>query len=50
MNQGIGAVGLPVDDQDEALALYVGKAGFRAPSGNDWNDSGRTGHRLSRPS
>lgn len=36
MHQGIEAVGLPVDDQDEALALYVGKAGFRAPSGNDW--------------
>lgn len=29
MNLGIGVVGLYVDDQDEALAFYVGKLGFR---------------------
>ena len=28
-NQGIGVVGVYVDDQDEALAFYVGKLGFR---------------------
>nr|WP_316644521.1 VOC family protein [uncultured Roseateles sp.] len=27
--QGIGVVGLYVDNQDEALAFYVGKLGFR---------------------
>ena len=27
-NQGIGVVGVYVDDQDEALAFYVGKLGF----------------------
>jgi len=29
MSQGIGVVGLYVDDQDEALAFYVEKLGFR---------------------
>jgi catechol 2,3-dioxygenase-like lactoylglutathione lyase family enzyme len=29
MSQGIGVVGLYVNDQDEALAFYVGKLGFR---------------------
>lgn len=29
MNQGIDVVGLYVRDQDEALAFYVGKLGFR---------------------
>ena len=29
MSQGIGVVGLYVRDQDEALAFYVGKVGFR---------------------
>src|SRR5262249_16313454 len=29
MNQGINVVGLYVDDQDEALAFYVDKLGFR---------------------
>lgn len=29
MNQGISVVGLYVDDQDEALAFYVGMLGFR---------------------
>jgi catechol 2,3-dioxygenase-like lactoylglutathione lyase family enzyme len=29
MNQGIGVVGVYVDDQDEALAFYVDKLGFR---------------------
>ena len=29
MNQGISVVGLYVDDQDEALAFYVDKLGFR---------------------
>ena len=29
MNQGIGVVGIYVDDQDEALAFYVDKLGFR---------------------
>lgn len=29
MNQGISVVGLYVDDQDEALAFYVGKLGFK---------------------
>lgn len=29
MSQGIEVVGLYVDDQDEALAFYVGKLGFR---------------------
>lgn len=29
MTQGIGVVGLYVNDQDEALAFYVGKLGFR---------------------
>ncbi|NUS39706.1 MAG: VOC family protein [Lysobacter sp.] len=29
MNQGVGVVGLYVRDQDEALAFYVGKLGFR---------------------
>lgn len=29
MNQGIGVVGLYVDDQDAALAFYVDKLGFR---------------------
>lgn len=29
MNEGIGVVGLYVDDQDEALAFYVDKLGFR---------------------
>jgi catechol 2,3-dioxygenase-like lactoylglutathione lyase family enzyme len=29
MSQGIGVVGLYVDDQDEALAFYVDKLGFR---------------------
>ena len=29
MNQGIAVVGLYVRDQDEALAFYVGKLGFR---------------------
>src|SRR3954469_18681490 len=29
MNDGINVVGLYVDDQDEALAFYVGKLGFR---------------------
>ncbi len=29
MTHGIGVVGLCVDDQDEALAFYVGKLGFR---------------------
>jgi len=29
MNEGINVVGLYVDDQDEALAFYVGKLGFR---------------------
>jgi catechol 2,3-dioxygenase-like lactoylglutathione lyase family enzyme len=29
MNQGISVVGVYVDDQDEALAFYVGKLGFR---------------------
>ena len=28
-NQGIGVVGMYVDDQDEALAFYVDKLGFR---------------------
>ena len=28
-NQGIGVVGVYVDDQDEALAFYVGKLGFQ---------------------
>ena len=28
-NQGVGVVGVYVDDQDEALAFYVGKLGFR---------------------
>jgi catechol 2,3-dioxygenase-like lactoylglutathione lyase family enzyme len=28
MKQGIGVVGMYVDDQDEALAFYVGKLGF----------------------
>jgi catechol 2,3-dioxygenase-like lactoylglutathione lyase family enzyme len=28
MNQGIGVVGIYVDDQDEALAFYVDKLGF----------------------
>ena len=28
MDAGIGVVGLYVDDQDEALAFYVGKLGF----------------------
>ena len=28
MNQGISVVGVYVDDQDEALAFYVGKLGF----------------------
>jgi catechol 2,3-dioxygenase-like lactoylglutathione lyase family enzyme len=30
MNQGVNTVGLYVRDQDEALAFYVGKLGFRA--------------------
>ena len=29
MSQGINVVGLYVNDQDEALAFYVGKLGFR---------------------
>jgi catechol 2,3-dioxygenase-like lactoylglutathione lyase family enzyme len=29
MNQGVGVVGLYVHDQQEALAFYVGKLGFR---------------------
>jgi catechol 2,3-dioxygenase-like lactoylglutathione lyase family enzyme len=29
MSQGVGVVGLYVRDQDEALAFYVGKLGFR---------------------
>ena len=29
MNQGIEVVGVYVDNQDEALAFYVGKLGFR---------------------
>jgi catechol 2,3-dioxygenase-like lactoylglutathione lyase family enzyme len=29
MTHGIGVVGLYVDDQDEAIAFYVGKLGFR---------------------
>lgn len=29
MNPGINVVGLYVDDQDEALAFYVGKLGFK---------------------
>jgi len=29
MSQGIGVVGLYVDDQDEALSFYVEKLGFR---------------------
>ena len=29
MNQGINVVGVYVDDQDEALAFYVDKLGFR---------------------
>ncbi|MGE3667040.1 MAG: VOC family protein, partial [Steroidobacteraceae bacterium] len=29
MNQGIQVAGLYVHDQDEALAFYVGKLGFR---------------------
>ena len=29
MSQGVGAVGLYVRDQDEALEFYVGKLGFR---------------------
>ncbi|WP_321798140.1 VOC family protein [Caballeronia sp. J97] len=29
MNQGISVVGIYVDDQDEALAFYVDKLGFR---------------------
>ncbi|UXH79248.1 VOC family protein [Roseateles amylovorans] len=29
MNQGVGVVGLYVRDQEEALAFYVGKLGFR---------------------
>jgi catechol 2,3-dioxygenase-like lactoylglutathione lyase family enzyme len=29
MNQGVGVVGLYVRDQDEALAFYVDKLGFR---------------------
>lgn len=29
MNQGVDTVGLYVRDQDEALAFYVGKLGFR---------------------
>ncbi|OAK60242.1 glyoxalase [Variovorax paradoxus] len=29
MSQGIGVVGLYVDDQDDALAFYVEKLGFR---------------------
>jgi len=29
MNQGVAVVGLYVRDQDEALAFYVGKLGFR---------------------
>lgn len=29
MNQGISVVGIYVHDQDEALAFYVGKLGFR---------------------
>ena len=29
MNQGIGVVGLYVDDQEAALKFYVGKLGFR---------------------
>jgi len=29
MRQGVGVVGLYVRDQDEALAFYVGKLGFR---------------------
>jgi catechol 2,3-dioxygenase-like lactoylglutathione lyase family enzyme len=29
MNQGVNTVGLYVRDQDEALAFYVGKLGFR---------------------
>ncbi|MGC1303217.1 MAG: VOC family protein [Caulobacteraceae bacterium] len=29
MSQGIGVVGLYVRDQDEAVAFYVGKLGFR---------------------
>lgn len=32
MNQGIGVVGLYVDDQDAALAFYVGKLGFQVGS------------------
>lgn len=29
MSEGVGVVGLYVHDQDEALAFYVGKLGFR---------------------
>jgi catechol 2,3-dioxygenase-like lactoylglutathione lyase family enzyme len=29
MSQGVGTIGLYVRDQDEALAFYVGKLGFR---------------------
>jgi len=29
MSQGVGVVGLYVRDQDEALAFYVEKLGFR---------------------
>jgi catechol 2,3-dioxygenase-like lactoylglutathione lyase family enzyme len=43
MSQGIEVVGLYVRDQDEALAFYVEKLGFRDPSGNGWKmiESGR---------
>ena len=33
MSQGIGVVGLYVRDQDEALAFYVDKLGFRVHTG-----------------
>lgn len=36
MSQLVQVVGIYVRDQDEALAFYVDKLGFRDPSGNGW--------------